>query len=66
MGSALWETWRAQASELRVHGLVVAAYDLGDDAAPSLTYLHGYPSASVDLAPVAERLDGPWRLLAVG
>lgn len=60
-----WETWRAQATELRVHGLAVAGYDLGPEAAPSLTYLHGYPSASVDLAPVAERLGSDLRLLAV-
>ena len=60
-----WEAWRAQATELRVHDLAVAAYDLGDPAAPSLTYLHGYPSASVDLAPVAERLGPGHRLLAV-
>lgn len=64
MSTPTWDTWRRQASPLAVDGLAVAAYDLGPPDGPALTFLHGYPSSSLDVAPVLDRLDG-WRLLAV-
>ena len=59
-----WAGWRAQAQLLVVDGLPLATYDLGDPAGRPLTFLHGYPSASVDLAPVLERLEG-WRAITL-
>jgi pimeloyl-ACP methyl ester carboxylesterase len=43
----------------------VATYDLGDLAGRPLTFLHGYPSSSLDLAPLADCLDDSWRLLTL-
>jgi pimeloyl-ACP methyl ester carboxylesterase len=60
-----WAEWAARSRPLEVDGLVLATYDLGDPAARSLTFLHGYPSASVDLAPVLDRLGGGWRAVAL-
>jgi pimeloyl-ACP methyl ester carboxylesterase len=36
----------------------VATYDLGPADGPSYTFCHGYPSASVDIAPAHGRLEG--------
>jgi pimeloyl-ACP methyl ester carboxylesterase len=60
-----WESWRAQAVPLAVGGLSVATYDRGSPDAPSYTFCHGYPSASLDIAPAAALLGGSWRLLAL-
>lgn len=60
-----WDEWRAQATPLEVGGLTVATYDLGDPSAPALTFLHGFPSSSLDIAPVRHSLGGGWRVLAV-
>ena len=55
---ARWAAWRAQATPLAVAGRSVATYDLGNPAGAVSTFLHGYPSASVDIAAVLEQL-GP-------
>lgn len=60
-----WEQWRTQAIPLEVDGLEVAAYDLGDPAGTPLTFLHGFPSSSLDIAPVWRELGQGWRLIAV-
>lgn len=60
-----WDAWRSQAVPLDVDGLSVATYDLGPRGAPSYTFCHGYPSASLDIAEVAALLGGEWRLLAL-
>jgi pimeloyl-ACP methyl ester carboxylesterase len=56
--STTWAEWRAQATALEVDGRAVATYELGDPAGATYTFCHGYPSASVDIAEVHERL-GP-------
>jgi pimeloyl-ACP methyl ester carboxylesterase len=63
-----WDEWRARAQPIKSGNLSVATYDLGAGAtsgAPSFTYLHGYPSSSLDLAPLADRLGDRWRMLAL-
>jgi pimeloyl-ACP methyl ester carboxylesterase len=56
--STTWAEWRARATPLAVHGREVAVYELGDPDGATYTFCHGYPSASVDIAEVHERL-GP-------
>lgn len=59
-----WDEWRAGATHIEVGGLDIATYDLGPADAPTYTFCHGYPSASLDIAEVAAQLDG-LRLLAL-
>jgi pimeloyl-ACP methyl ester carboxylesterase len=61
-----WDEWRGQAHFVDDdHGRGVATYDLGDPAGTPLTFLHGYPSSSLDIAPVLDRLGDGWRILTV-
>ncbi len=60
-----WEAWRERAVPLNVGRLSVATYDLGPAGAPSYTFCHGYPSASLDIAAVAASLAGELRLLTL-
>jgi pimeloyl-ACP methyl ester carboxylesterase len=60
-----WDEWRPQAGRIETGGLEVATYDLGDPDGRPLTFLHGYPSSSLDVAPVAELLGEGWRILAL-
>ena len=52
-----WDEWRAGARRIGSGGLGVAIYDLGGSDlpadAPTVTFCHGYPSASLDIAEVA-------------
>lgn len=59
-----WAAWRSRAVPLDVDGVAVATYELGEPSGPAVTYLHGYPSSSLDLAPVLDHLGG-WRVLAL-
>jgi len=59
-----WDEWRARATYIDSGGLRVATYDLGPADAPTYTFCHGYPSASLDIAEVATLLDDR-RLLAL-
>ena len=61
---ATWDEWRARATHIDSGGGRVAIYDGGPPTAPSYTFCHGYPSASLDIAEVAAQLDG-LRLLAL-
>ena len=61
---ATWDEWRARATHIDSGGLRVATYDVGPADAPSYTFCHGYPSASLDISEVAAQLDG-LRLLAL-
>lgn len=56
-----WEAWRSRAEPIESGGHLVATYDLGDPAGRSLTFLHGFPSSSLDLAPVLDLLGAGWR-----
>jgi pimeloyl-ACP methyl ester carboxylesterase len=42
--------------DVDVDGLRVAAHDEGDG--PVVTFLHGYPSSSLDVIPLLDRLGG--------
>ncbi|MDP1820796.1 MAG: alpha/beta hydrolase [Acidimicrobiales bacterium] len=62
--STSWEAWRAASTIIGRGGVTVAAYDVGPVDGPPYTFLHGYPSASIDIAAVAARLPDH-RMLAV-
>jgi pimeloyl-ACP methyl ester carboxylesterase len=49
-----FEEWAARADAVDVGGLRVAAHD--DGHGPVATYLHGYPSSSLDATPLLDRL----------
>lgn len=65
MAVVAWDEWRAGAEHIESGGLAVATYDLGAPDARPLTFLHGYPSSSLDIAPVARLLGDAWRVLAI-
>jgi pimeloyl-ACP methyl ester carboxylesterase len=52
-----FDEWASGASNIESGGVRVATYDVGPTDAPTVTYLHGYPSASHDVAPVLAELD---------
>jgi pimeloyl-ACP methyl ester carboxylesterase len=58
-----FEEWAAQAAELEVDGVRLAVHDEG--TGPAVTFLHGYPSSSLDAVPVFDRLRGERRLVAL-
>ncbi|MGY6500949.1 MAG: alpha/beta fold hydrolase [Acidimicrobiales bacterium] len=60
-----WEQWREQAVPVEAGGLALATYDLGDPAGRRVTFLHGYPSSSLDVEPVVRHLGSGWRVLAI-
>jgi pimeloyl-ACP methyl ester carboxylesterase len=63
--SATWAQWRARAEVIEVDGRAVATYDLGDPVGSLSTFVHGYPSASVDIAAVLDLLGPGHRMLAI-
>ena len=64
-----WDEWRQRATWIDSGGVRVATYDLsGPDHpadAPTVTFCHGYPSASLDIAEVATLLGPRARVLAL-
>lgn len=50
-----FESWAAKAVPIDVGGLRVATHDEG--SGPVVTFLHGFPSSSLDAVPLLERLD---------
>ncbi len=60
-----WERWRAAADHIHVGGHAVATYDRGDPEGTPVTFLHGYPSSSLDVAPVLDHLGKGWRVLTL-
>jgi pimeloyl-ACP methyl ester carboxylesterase len=60
-----WDAWRARADLIESDGLAVATYELGAPDGKPITFLHGYPSSSLDIVPVADQLGGDWRVLAL-
>ena len=60
---ATFEEWAALATEVRVDGLRLAVQDEG--SGPVVTFLHGYPSSSLDAVPLFERLAGSARLVTL-
>ena len=59
-----WNRWREAAQRVETGGLGVAVYDIGTRSGVPVTFLHGYPSSSLDLAPVLPHL-GEARAIAV-
>ncbi|HET6951733.1 MAG TPA: alpha/beta hydrolase [Acidimicrobiales bacterium] len=53
-----FEDWAGAAEAVDAGGLRVAAHDTGDRAGPVATFLHGYPSSSLDVQPLLARLPG--------
>ena len=64
-----WDEWRARARRIDGGGLQVATYDLVGDGAPpdvpTMTFCHGFPSASLDIAEVVGLLGDRVRTLAL-
>ncbi len=60
-----WDSWRATAVHIELNGRSVAAYDHGDPQGTPVTFLHGYPSSSLDAAPLLGHLGQGWRVLAI-
>lgn len=58
-----FEEWAAGAAEIDVDGLALAVHDEG--AGPVVTFLHGYPSSSLDAVPLFDRLRGSYRLVTL-
>ncbi len=58
-----FEEWSAASTRIESGGLDVAGYDIG--TGQPVTFLHGYPSSSLDFEPVLEQLGSGWRLVAV-
>lgn len=58
-----FEEWAGRAIDLEVDGLRLAMHD--DGTGPAVTFLHGYPSSSLDAVPLFERLDGEARLVTL-
>jgi pimeloyl-ACP methyl ester carboxylesterase len=59
-----FEGWAGQAHHLVTGGLRLAVHDAGSRPGPVVTFLHGYPSSSLDAVPLFERLAGEARLVA--
>jgi pimeloyl-ACP methyl ester carboxylesterase len=60
-----WGEWASATTPLESGGLRIATYELGASDGSPVTYLHGYPSSSLDLAPVAARLGDSARMLTL-
>jgi pimeloyl-ACP methyl ester carboxylesterase len=63
--AATWQEWRERARPVDVDGLSVAGYDLGPTDGTPFTFLHGYPSSSLDVDPTWQLLGDGWRLVAL-
>jgi pimeloyl-ACP methyl ester carboxylesterase len=53
-----FQEWAAAAIAVEGGGVRLAVHDDGDAGGPVVTFLHGYPSSSLDVVPVLERLPG--------
>jgi pimeloyl-ACP methyl ester carboxylesterase len=51
-----FDRWAAEARRVEVGGLSLAVHDVGEG--PVATFLHGYPSSSLDAVPLIDRLTG--------
>jgi pimeloyl-ACP methyl ester carboxylesterase len=58
-----FEEWAERTSDLEVAGLRLAVHDEG--SGPVVTFLHGYPSSSLDGVPLLERLGGDVRFVTL-
>lgn len=58
-----FEDWSARATPQVLGGLDLAVHDEG--TGPLVTFLHGYPSSSLDAEPLFDRLRGDARLLTL-
>lgn len=60
-----FEEWTARAQMHTLGGLRIAVHDDGDRDAPVVTFLHGYPSSSLDVVPVLERVADAVRMVTL-
>lgn len=60
---ATFEEWAASATDIEVDGLRLSIHDEG--TGPVVTFLHGYPSSSLDAEPLFDRLHGSHRLVTL-
>jgi pimeloyl-ACP methyl ester carboxylesterase len=58
-----FDAWRAAAADRTVGGIRLAVHD--DGQGPVVTFLHGYPSSSLDAVPLFERLPGATRRITL-
>jgi pimeloyl-ACP methyl ester carboxylesterase len=58
-----FEEWAATGADVEVDGLRLSVHDEG--AGSVVTFLHGYPSSSLDAAPLFDRLRGSYRLVTL-
>ena len=58
-----FEEWAAQGAELEAGGVRLSVHDEG--AGPVVTFVHGYPSSSLDAVPLFDRLRGDGRLVTL-
>lgn len=61
---ATFDAWAAQAFPVEAGGLSLAVHDDGGTG-PAVTFLHGYPSSSLDAVPLFDRLRGEARLVTL-
>lgn len=60
-----WRQWSNGARFVPSGAGQVAVHQRGADEGPVLTFLHGYPSSSLDIEPVLGHLRSSWRVIAV-
>lgn len=60
-----WQDWVVDARMIDAPDGPVACYELGTSSGPVVTYLHGYPSSSLDVAPILERIGDRVRIVAL-
>ena len=56
--------WRQKGRVLRLLGRDIFTIESGDEAAPTILFIHGFPTSSWDWAPLWERLEG-YRFVAL-
>lgn len=58
-----FEEWAASGTDVDVDGLRLSVHD--ESTGPALTFLHGYPSSSLDAVPLFDRLRDDHRLVTL-
>lgn len=59
------QTWREKAQFFTAAGGDIAYWTAGDEAAPALFLIHGFPTASWDWSKIWDRLSARYRLIAL-
>lgn len=64
-GMLTFEEWAPRATIVDHDGFRLAVHDDGDPDAPVVTFLHGYPSSSLDSVPVLDRIGSSVRFVSL-